>query len=35
MPGIPFGEIVSGKKTVFEKSKQWLEDVVEFQKGEI
>ena len=35
MPGVPFGEVVSGKKEVFEKSKQWLEDVVEFHSNEI
>lgn len=35
MPGVPYGEVVSGKKEVFEKSKQWLQDVVEFHNGEI
>ncbi|PQJ79130.1 nuclear transport factor 2 family protein [Polaribacter porphyrae] len=35
MPGVPHGEVVSGKKEVFEKSKQWLEDVVEFHSSEI
>ena len=35
MPGVPHGEIVSGKQNVLEKSKQWLEDVVEFHSNEI
>ncbi|MGJ8744975.1 SnoaL-like domain-containing protein [Polaribacter sp.] len=35
MPGVPYGEIVSGKKEVYEKAKQWLEDVVEFHKSDI
>lgn len=35
MPGVPHGEIVSGKQNVMEKSKQWLEDVVEFHSNEI
>ncbi len=35
MPGVPYGEIVSGKQNVFEKSKQWLDSVVEFHSGEI
>lgn len=35
MPGVPYGEVVSGKQEVLEKSKQWLEDVVEFHSGEI
>lgn len=35
MPGVPYGEIVSGKQNVLEKSKQWLEDVVEHHSGNI
>ena len=35
MPGVPHGEIVSGKQNVMEKSKQWLEDVIEFHSNEI
>lgn len=35
MPGVPFGEIVSGKQQVFDKSKQWLDGVVEFHSNEI
>ena len=35
MPGVPYGEVVSGKKEVYEKSKQWLNDVVEFHSNEI
>ena len=35
MPGVPNGEVVSGKKEVFEKSKQWLNDVIEFHSNEI
>ncbi|MCL7754779.1 nuclear transport factor 2 family protein [Polaribacter sp. Z022] len=35
MPGVPYGEVISGKKEVLEKSKQWLDDVIEFHSGEI
>lgn len=35
MPGVPYGEIVSGKQNVFEKSKQWLDNVVEHHSGDI
>ena len=35
MPGVPNGEVVSGKKEVYEKSKQWLDDVIEFHGGKI
>ena len=35
MPGVPYGEIISGKKEVLEKSKQWLNDVIEFHNSEI
>jgi hypothetical protein len=35
MPGVPYGEIVSGKQNVLEKSQQWLNDVVEFHSNEI
>lgn len=35
MTGVPNGEVVSGKKEVFEKSKQWLNDVVEFHSSEV
>ncbi|WP_299622353.1 nuclear transport factor 2 family protein [uncultured Tenacibaculum sp.] len=35
MPGVPYGEVVSGKQEVFEKSKQWLDNVVEFHSSEI
>ena len=34
MPGAPT-EIVSGKEAVTQKSAQWLNNVVEFHKGEI
>lgn len=35
MPGVPYGEIVSGKQNVWDKSKQWLDNVVEFHGGNI
>ncbi len=35
MPGVPYGEIVSGKDNVYQKGKQWLDNVVEFHKSEI
>ena len=35
MPGVPYGEVISGKKEVLEKSKQWLDDVIEFHSREI
>ncbi len=35
MPGVPYGEVVSGKQNVLEKSKQWLDDVIEFHSNEI
>jgi hypothetical protein len=35
MPGVPYGEVVSGKQAVLEKSKQWLADIEEYHKGEI
>ena len=35
MPGVPFGEVVTGKQNVWEKSKQWLDNVVEFHDGAI
>lgn len=35
MPGVPFGETISGKQEVYEKSKQWLVNVVEFHGGDI
>ena len=35
MPGVPYGEMVSGKQNVLEKSKQWLENVIEFHSNEI
>mgnify|MGYP000277114873 CR=1 FL=1 len=35
MPGVPNGEVVSGKQNVFDKSKNWLEDVVEFHSSTI
>ncbi len=34
MPGMP-GEIVTGKQNVWDKNKQWLDNVVEFHGGEI
>ncbi|MFD1614060.1 SnoaL-like domain-containing protein [Gelatiniphilus marinus] len=35
MPGVPYGEIVSGKQNVWDKSKQWLDNVQEFHSGTI
>ncbi|GGZ90783.1 SnoaL-like domain-containing protein [Algibacter mikhailovii] len=35
MPGVPYGESITGKQSVLEKSKQWLDNVVEFHSGEI
>nr|WP_245925670.1 SnoaL-like domain-containing protein [Algibacter marinivivus] len=35
MPGVPYSEVVTGKQHVWEKSKQWLDNVVEFHGGEI
>lgn len=35
MPGIPFGELVEGKKNVLNKNKEWLENVEEFHASEI
>ena len=35
MPGVPYGEVLEGKQNVFNKSKEWLENVVEFHGGEI
>ena len=35
MPGVPYGEEVSGKDNVLEKSKQWLDNVVEFHSSNI
>lgn len=35
MPGVPYGEVVTGKQHVWEKSKQWLDNVVEHHGGEI
>ncbi len=35
MPGVPYGEVLTGKTEVLEKSKQWLDDVIEFHSGEI
>ncbi|MEC3908433.1 nuclear transport factor 2 family protein [Tamlana sp. 2201CG12-4] len=35
MPGVPYGEFVAGKQNVWDKSKQWLDNVVEFHSGEI
>ena len=34
MPGYP-EEIVSGKQNVWDKSKEWLDNVVEFHGGEV
>ncbi|MFD2914747.1 nuclear transport factor 2 family protein [Psychroserpens luteus] len=34
MPGMP-GEIVSGKQNVWNKNKEWLDNVVEFHGGDI
>lgn len=35
MPGVPYGEVVSGKENVYEKSKQWFNNVIEFHSTEI
>lgn len=35
MPGVPYGEHVEGRENVHAKSKQWLDNVVEFHSGEI
>lgn len=35
MPGVPYGELVTGKQNVYDKSKQWLESVEEFHGGDI
>lgn len=35
MPGVPYGEVVSGKQNVWDKSKQWLDNVEEFHGGNI
>ncbi|GAB1857891.1 hypothetical protein MHTCC0001_27280 [Flavobacteriaceae bacterium MHTCC 0001] len=35
MPGVPYGEALTGKQEVYDKSKQWLENVVEFHSGDI
>ncbi|WP_075343774.1 SnoaL-like domain-containing protein [Tenacibaculum agarivorans] len=35
MPGVLDGELLSGKQEVYNKSKQWLENVVEFHSSEI
>ncbi|MFV0248820.1 MAG: SnoaL-like domain-containing protein [Tenacibaculum sp.] len=35
MPGVPYGELVSGKQNVYEKSKQWLDSVTEFHSLEV
>ncbi|OSY88847.1 hypothetical protein WH52_04060 [Tenacibaculum holothuriorum] len=35
MPGVPYGELVEGKQEVYNKSKQWLENVQEFHSNEI
>ncbi len=35
MPGVPKGEIVSGKENVLNKSKEWLDNVIEFHSNEI
>lgn len=35
MPGVPKGEIVSGKESVLNKSKEWLDNVIEFHSNEI
>ncbi|WP_439129894.1 SnoaL-like domain-containing protein [Polaribacter sp.] len=35
MPGVPHGEVVTGKQNVLEKSKQWLDDVQEFHSNNI
>lgn len=35
MPGVPGDQVVSGKQNVWNKSKEWLDNVVEFHGGEI
>ncbi len=35
MPGVPYGEVMSGKENVYNKSKEWLDSVEEFHSGEI
>lgn len=35
MPGVPYGELVTGKQNVYDKSKQWLDSIEEFHGGDI
>mgnify|MGYP003664938171 CR=1 FL=1 len=35
MPGTPGNQVTSGKQNVWNKSKQWLDNVTEFHGGEI
>lgn len=35
MPGAPDEEVVIGRQNVYDKSKQWLETVLEFHGGDI
>ncbi len=35
MVGVPYGEITKGKQDVWNKAKQWLENIEEFHSSEI
>lgn len=35
MPGVPYGELVSGKENVIKKSEEWFNNVAEFHSMEI
>ncbi|CAL2089055.1 nuclear transport factor 2 family protein [Tenacibaculum sp. 190524A02b] len=35
MPGVPYGELVSGKENVIKKGEEWFSNVVEFHSMEI
>lgn len=35
MPGVPYGEVLSGKENVYNKNKEWLGNVQEFHSSEI
>ncbi|WGD34177.1 SnoaL-like domain-containing protein [Olleya sp. YS] len=34
MPGVP-GEVITGKQNVWNKSKEWLDNVAEYHSGEV
>jgi len=35
MPGVPYGELLSGKENIYNKNKQWLGSVLDFHSNEI